>query len=385
MSPDDGFSSEGAGLGGQESVRCADAFSLFRLFRSPESVLVLSNQEWDRVIRYARSAELLAVLGNKVRAVGCFTGLPEHIQRHFNAAELSARHNRRMLLYTLEGVARALSGAGWPIVLLKGASYAVQDLGMSAGRVCNDVDILVPKLDLAATEVRLMEAGWQTEISDLHDQRYYREWTHELPPMRHASFPMELDVHHTILPILGRARPDAGRLVADARTIPGTAWSVLSARDQVLHAAAHLFQDSDCTGKCRDLADLDGLIRTHSRLPDFWEALSEGAAIHGLGRCLWYALRYCGMYLETPIPRGVLDGVAGARPSILTRRLMDEAVSRLLFPVDPDGRPPVSRAVLRGVMTLRAARLRMPVSIIAYHAAEKYVRRRLLRQSNRRH
>ena len=155
-------------------------------------------------------------------------------------------------------------------MLLKGAAYIAQDLPLSHGRLPTDVDLMVPRASLDGIEQALKNAGWEFEKNDPYDQHYYRAWSHELPPMIAAGQAMELDLHHTILPPVGRIKPDTARLFADAVPVPGSPFHVLCPQDQLLHAVVHLVYDSDFVGRLRDLLDIDALFR---RLP-----LSDRAA-----------------------------------------------------------------------------------------------------------
>ena len=69
------------------------------------------------------------------------------------------------------------------LVLLKGAAYLMAGLPAARGRVFSDVDILVPVARLAEVENALMLHGWSTTHHNAYDQRYYRQWMHELPPL----------------------------------------------------------------------------------------------------------------------------------------------------------------------------------------------------------
>ncbi|RXL80730.1 hypothetical protein EO238_31730, partial [Citrobacter sp. AAK_AS5] len=81
------------------------------------------------------------------------------------------------------------------IVVLKGAAYAMARLPVADGRIFGDVDILVPHETLADVESALMLAGWASIHRDPYDQRYYRMWMHEIPPMRHLHRGTVIDVH----------------------------------------------------------------------------------------------------------------------------------------------------------------------------------------------
>ena len=104
--------------------------------------------------------------------------------------------------------------------------------------------------------------GWATSKTTAYDQRYYRRWMHELPPLRHISRQTMLDVHHAILPITARLKPDSAKLLAASRPIAGEPrLRVLAPVDMVLHSATHLFCNEDVGNGLRDLVDLDSLLR----------------------------------------------------------------------------------------------------------------------------
>ena len=68
-------------------------------------------------------------------------------------------------------------------------------------------------------EGALMLHGWSTTHHDAYDQRYYRKWMHELPPLKHNTRGTVLDVHHAILPVTARLKPDSRKLLAASRPI----------------------------------------------------------------------------------------------------------------------------------------------------------------------
>jgi hypothetical protein len=59
---------------------------------------------------------------------------------------------------------------------------------------------------------------------------------------------MGVDVHHTICPPVSRLRPDPAAFWARATPTPEANVSVLAPADALLHAAVHLFFDSDFDG-----------------------------------------------------------------------------------------------------------------------------------------
>jgi hypothetical protein len=234
--------------------------------------------------------------------------------------------------------------------------------------LASDVDILVPREQLEVVEKALLQAGWETTKPDRYDQRYYRKWMHELPPLQHRERRSLLDVHHTVLPLTGRLHPDPMEIRSAARRLgDGDLW-VLSPEDMLLHSATHLFHDDDLSGGLRDLFDLDDLLRHFAATdPAFWERLPLRAAEQGLGRPLFYALRYCRQLLGTPIP----DGVARSwRPSRAVQVFMDGLVVRALTG-GSHVRPSVGTRLAHWVMYARAHWLRMPLRLLLPHLFRK--------------
>ena len=90
------------------------------------------------------------------------------------------------------------------------------ELPPSRGRLLSDVDLLVPRERLDSFEQTLLGHGWESVKLEEYDQRYYRTWMHELPPLSHPERGLEVDIHHTISPLTSRLSPDPARLIADS-------------------------------------------------------------------------------------------------------------------------------------------------------------------------
>jgi hypothetical protein len=268
-----------------------------------------------------------------------------------------------------------LGRRGFPLVLLKGAAYLTQGLACARGRLFSDVDLLVPRAHLDEAERLLHEAGWTFGELDAHDERYYREWSHELPPLQHPQHPLQLDLHHSILPPTGRVRPDEAALFAAAVPVAGASFQALSPEDQVLHACAHVFQDSDLSGMFRDLVDLDGLLREFGARPQFWNALIERARVHGVGRALWYGLDFCGALLATPVPPSAVEALAFAAPGPLIGSTMARLGGLSLLPESPDRLPSLAKRGARQALFLRYLWQRFPLRLLVLLAAAKGARR----------
>ena len=326
---------------------------------------------WERVVRVARSAQLLGTLAARLEHAGLVASCPEPVRNHLRAASMETRFLRHMALLEIELLARVLGPREVPFVLLKGASYIAADLPVADGRPLRDVDLLVSRSRLPEVEAALVDAGWRAdERLDEYDQRYYRAWSHQIPPMRRVDSPLEIDVHHAILPTTGRIRPDAEALLHDAK-VTQRGWKVLDPADQVVHAAVHLFQDSDCTSRLRDVVDIDALCRHFVAADgDFWTGLSRRAELHGALRPVGYAIEFARAWFDLPVGHEFDRVWRRARASWRIGWVIERA-QRSLPPGDPDrGRDAAARRAARW-MFARSLWLRMPPWLLAYHAAMK--------------
>lgn len=335
----------------------------------PRDLAGLGPAQWDELVCRARSARLLARVGKSFESLGRLGELPERVEPQIRAEYAIARENERMLRWEVDRIKRALQEIPVPIVLLKGAAYAFDALPAAAGRLSSDVDIMVPKAALVEVEAALMRAGWEAVKLDPYDQRYYRTWMHELPPLCHRERHTLVDVHHTILPETGRLHPDTRELASAARSLEDR-LSVLAPTDMVLHSAAHLFQNGDLDGGLRDLVDLDSLLSHFGRDETFWNDLVPRAEKLDLARPLFYALRFCDKLFGCPIPKPVRIAAEAGAPPAPVRWLMDRLTERAIV---PDGWevPARTTRLARFLLYVRSHWLRMPPWLLALHLSRK--------------
>jgi hypothetical protein len=339
--------------------------------RDPAVVDRWTLDDWQRVIRLSRRTRLLGRLGEALVADGRLAAVPEPAARHLRAELRFARWQTQALCWAAERAGTCLADAPYPKVLLKGAAYIAQGLAIGRGRLPSDLDLLVPKTALADAQRRLAAQGWREMALDEHDRRYYREWTHEVPPMRHPAHSLELDLHHNILPPVARLRVDAVKLLARVQPSPWAGWQVLDPLDQILHSAAHLFQDSDLSDRVRDLVDLDALLREGLKASGFWPALTERARELGLGAPLALACHFTQAWLDTPVPPAVHAALRPSGPGPVQRLWLLPALSLALTPVEPDGRATLQQRLAARLVLLRYHLTRMPLTLLLPHAWHK--------------
>lgn len=345
---------------------------LIQVLREPARLAALSPADWDLLIRQARRSRLLAHLAWRVQEQGCEA--PAAAAAHLRAARHVADSQHAAVLWENRFIAQALAGLNIPVLLLKGGAYAQAGLRAGRGRLLTDIDILVPLARIEAVESELIIHGWVgSEELTAHDQRYYREWMHEIPPMRHMRRSSVIDVHHNILPRTGRIRVDAQVLLDAALPLPDAPGLYrLSDPDLLLHSACHLFLDGEFDKGLRDLVDIDALLREFGAArPDFWPTLAARARELGLSRVLFYALRQAQRLLGSAVPESLLQALkAEAAPSAPLLALMDALFLRALQPDHASCDRPGS-ALARRLLYLRGHWLRMPWHLLLMHLSIK--------------
>ena len=318
--------------------------ALARALRDPSSVASLDAAGWMDLLTAARAEQLIASLALRVEG----QPVPPRAAEILADARAAAEQGRVRALWEAEMAWRALAPLDVPVVLLKGTAFVAADMEAGQGRFIGDLDILVPRDRLDEVEQALLGVGWVWVKDNPYDALYYRQWMHELPPMIHAERDRMIDVHHTILPLTARPKPDADALLADAVAIGDDLWT-LSPEDRVIHAAAHMLADGDLQGGLRNLWDIHCLLHDIDR-----STLDRRAARHGLRAHVRQAQRLAG---------ALYGGGAALTP-------WDRIVRARLLARDGWGRE--TRKLLVFAFYLRSHWLRMPPLMLARHLWTKW-------------
>lgn len=350
--------------------------------KHPENLPTLSLADWELLIRVARRVRLLGRLEADLSRVGLLGVIPPRAADHLRAARNVIEHRNTLVTWEINRILWALKGVDSPIILLKGAAYVLADLPPAHGRIFADVDLLTPEEQIEKIEEKLVSRGWLKMPIDPYDDRYYRVWMHEIPPLRHRERGTEIDIHHRILPRTSRLKSDPSPLFMAARSLEDSRLHVLAPADMVLHALVHLFLECDPREglRLRDLLDVHLLLQHFGEEENFWNSLAPRAYSLGLERPLFYGLRFARQFFDTPIPEAVLAEVNDAGPRRPILWLMDQLVSLTILPGHPDY-PYFWATLARRILYLRAHWLRMPPIILARHLSYKaYLRFRGVRR-----
>jgi len=337
---------------------------------NPEIILDLTLQQWDLLVRQARRSGVLARFGYILKRNDLIDKVPQQALKHINSAQTYAEQIAISLTWEVECIQKAFVKLELPLVFLKGTAYAVANNFSGAGRVFSDVDILVPENRIAEVESALNFSGWKASFVDAYDQRFYREWMHEIPPMQHIQRHTSIDVHHNILPKISRYCPDSSLLLLNAVKVSEQNSWVLAPEDRVIHSATHLFHEGEFDHGFRDLSDLDLLIKEFSTEEGWWDKLLQRAIELNQQVPLYYALRYTTLILKTPVPREVLDDCKLWYPNGIQRKIMDWLFCRALMPNHSSCEDSWT-GFARWVLYIRSHWIKMPVRILAPHLCRK--------------
>lgn len=228
---------------------------LAQLFVRPELAKSLSLAQWTQMLTVLRHEKLLARYALLLQYETGFNALPEFVQRHCHSAITLAERHAKQVHYELAQLRDTFTAATDTWLVLKGAAYTATDCSAAVGRVYNDIDILVDKPHLATVERQLIMSGWMPQEIDDYDDAYYRQWTHEIPPLQHGYRGTMMDLHHNLVPPISGRAPDMS-LLFEHIEITDEGIPVLALPAMALHSAIHLFFNDDFSASFRDLTDL---------------------------------------------------------------------------------------------------------------------------------
>lgn len=270
---------------------------------------------WQSIILVLREEKLLATLYHLALDSGVYKQFPEFVQRHLYSAYIYANRQSKQIFYEALLLQELLEKNAINPVFLKGANYALRKSNNSHGRICSDIDVLVKVEDINNCESLLLAQNWKSEKLTKYDEKYYRQWAHEIPPLMHPFRGTVLDIHHNLyLPISGRS-PNI-ELFLDELDLTEDSFAVLKIPQTVMHSIIHLFMNEDFSSGLRDLFDIYRLVTEYGD-EDFWNDLISLAQKSNF----LLELQYCLVALTTIFSFEV--------PQCVSNRLQDKSLSKV--------------------------------------------------------
>jgi hypothetical protein len=302
---------------------------------------------------------------------GVLGDVPDGPRPHLEGSLRLADRQQHEVRWEVDCIRRALHGIDTPVVLLKGAAYLMANLPCARGRLFADIDLMVARDKVAATESALFGAGWIPDEQDAYNERYYRQWMHEIPPLRHVHRDTYIDLHHTITPPTSRFRVDGAKLLQDIVPLVGyPGLYVLAPVDMVLHSAVHLFQEGEFAHGLRDLLDLRDLFQHFSQKADFWGQLLARADLLGLEIPLFHALWHLRRIFAYGPPAHLQAQVDRLGPHPAARAAMAWMLGLALVPRHPSCNTRYT-GIARWLLYVRSHALRMPMHLLVPHLVRK--------------
>ena len=349
---------------------------LIQVLKSPADIKNFNDPQWDILTCQARASGLLGRLFHLFSQAGLLKDIPSYVIWHYEAADQITDRLKKNALREVDELNKALNKQKIKTTFLKGAAYQVSGANCNYGRFMSDIDILVDKAHLNKAQGLLLQLGWLTAPMDDYDQHYYRQWMHEIPPLRHFERETMLDVHHNILPLTNKNVPLASQL--ETRTVSHE-WcgevNVLTPTDTVIHSAVHLFTESEFHHALRDLSDLHLLISEYSdHDATFVTKLVARANDLGLSRYIWLALTFTKQVFETRFDAELINELSYKAPSKLHKAMLAFSYSQVFRPNHSSCRT-WKLGVAEEILFWRSHLIKMPLRILLPHLVKKSYKR----------
>lgn len=347
---------------------------IIQLFLGKNPGLV-SQQDWVLLVRVLRYQQCLARVGWRLKENGLLASLPDYAVNHIKNAELIAQKQYHQVHYEARLLQHLLQPVTSHLLFLKGAGYSLTDqAAVGIGRTYSDIDLLVDKQSLQQIEQELCLHGFFAEDLDEYDQKYYRQWSHEIPPLRHGNRGTLLDVHHNLLPLITGRAPDI-TLFFNHTQQTQLGFTVFTPAAMFLHSAVHLLLNEEIKHGFRDLTDLYLIVEQY-QAADFWQELLSLAINSGFTTELFLALRYNQKILNFIVPTYVSDQLQPYQPGKFQLHYLDFIFMHKLKPAHPciatkaDG-------LADTLLLIRGHYLKMPLWLLIKHLGRKLSRQLL--------
>lgn len=230
-------------------------------FSLPSSI---SDDEMHSLLRVLIHSQLHGYVAHRMNAIDKY---PLAFKRHLLSIKTFSKAQYVQVIKACKTISLDLEELAEPVLLLKGAAYIAANKANARGRLISDIDILVAQQHLPKVEKLLIAKGWAPKELDDFDEKYYREWSHELPPYTHLETGVTLDIHHNLLPGTSGKTINISDIIA---TKQATNFGLFVPKDEylILHSAIHLLLNDDIEKGLRDCLDLHYLLSEYVQKND---------------------------------------------------------------------------------------------------------------------
>lgn len=337
-------------------------------FIQPSLLAKINKADWPIMLEVLRSNNVIARYAWQLTQQNKCSLLPDNIQKHFISATTASNRQTQQARHECKQLNKQLNEIGVRPVFLKGAAYTLANPAVGIGRRYTDIDILVNKQELDACAQHLLNYGWMQKPLDDYDERYYREWAHEIPPLYNRMSGTTIDIHHNIIPPISGKAPN----IADFLKVEKTkSFSVPSLHSQILHSAVHLFNNEEFPNGFRDLTDLYILFNQLNHIED-WQALVNHSSTVAFNNELFQAINACQRILQLKVPADIVRQLT-QKQTIRSLALNNFIFDRVLMPFHSKLSPFGTKLAIL-LAFLRGHLKKMPLPILSKHIFHKLTR-----------
>ncbi len=339
----------------------------------PEKLLDVPPSALSNIVSEARYFNMLAQLKYLCESRGCWSSLPKKFKAQLSSASLFYENQRRKLDIEAEEITKVLTPLNVQWMYLKGGAYHLNGMVGFSGRMMNDIDILVEESAISRVESAFKDNSWVSAKISNYDEKFYRSWSQEIPPLRHLYRQVELDVHFNILPKTLKETVDGRYLFEQAVSIDSRPnQKVLKPHAMLIHSAIHLFYESEYHKGLRDLYDIWILIENYSTQEGFWDELIDLQSKVGNEESVYLALRYSQMVYDAAIPSEVLEYYECYKPNKFYLLTLDFCFLNVFTSVYPPHRK-FGQGIAESILYLRGHLKRMPLRLLIPHLTKKSI------------
>lgn len=346
---------------------------IISLLKNPELAADLSNLNWQILIKVLRKEQLLARFAINFKQQNIILRdkeLSAYLDIHLNNSIKIAIRQSQSVKFEIAELARQLGQSSQQLILLKGAAYSVMNNLASEGRTYGDIDLLSNKDKIDGFEKVLNTYGWTGKEVNDYDDKYYREWSHEIPPLIHSSRGTVIDLHHNLVPIISGRAPNIELFVKDA--IPVAEMKVLRPSAMTLHSAVHLFLNEDYEHGLRNIHDISLLISEHHSA-EYWADIYSLATDSNFTLELYLALRYCKKLFNTTVCESTYRKLSKRHSSFIKNNYWDLVFRGALAPKHPLVTGHINKVGLI-LAYIRGHAAKMPLKVLIPHIFTKAYR-----------
>lgn len=276
-----------------------------------------SPADWDLLVRLAQAEGVGPLVYWALSRSGKISSLPEPVRNSLRAMYFSVKLNNQEIIQELEILTRHFDHVAIPVVVLKGASFALTiypDIGL---RPMVDLDLLVPAAKGSEAVRTAKSLGYVDALPEASPG--LGELLDHAVCLKKMAVPFTtLELHHSLV----ADRSFTYAVPVDwfwrqTELLDGSFSKtrfenllMLTPAAQVLYASAHaMLQHGGRNTTLRWLYDLDRLIRFYASRMD-WDLLLAQARIFEWSSAASAALSQTIALFDTPIPEKVLDDLS---------------------------------------------------------------------------